>query len=95
MKRVDLQLEQDRKDKALPLLTYCHAGSGRTGVFIADRMIRDSIKEQLMKKPLSETTLNIPRIVFNMKLCREMIYKAPNQYQFLLGAAERYINELK
>lgn len=94
MERVNLKLQDDRSKKSGPLVVHCHAGSGRTGVLIAVRLIQDYIEEQrMLVENLSEIKINIPEIIYEMKLCRQMI-NSPDQYQFVLSWAKAYIENL-
>lgn len=92
--RVNLKLQAERLDTEGPLVVHCHAGSGRSGVLIAIRLIQDYIEEQRkLGKELSEIKINIPKMIYEMKLCREML-SSFNQYEFILSWTKTYIERL-
>lgn len=93
--KLNLKLEIDRSDESGPPVVHCHAGSGRTGVLIAILLIQDYIGEQIKKgSDLSEIKINIPQIIYKMKLCRKMI-NGLDQYQFVLSWTKAYIDNLR
>lgn len=78
-----LQLEV-KKGNLNPLASHCSAGSGRTGTFLLTQFIRDIIQEKIDSgEPINEMRLDIPELVFRMKICRKMLN---NEEQCLFGS---------
>lgn len=90
------QTERDRRHgKIGPVTSHCSAGCGRTGTFLAVHFIREFIQAELTNgKTLDQIRLNIPQLVFEMKLCRHLI-ESPTQYNAVLTWTERYVKSLQ
>lgn len=58
-----------------PVFAHCHAGSGRTGIFVACCFLMDHILAELKAgKSLHEIKVNVAKLVFEMRLCRTMMH---------------------
>ncbi len=73
-----------------PITVHCAAGKGRTGCFIAAHAIRKRVLKELStgKKP-SEVTVNIPKILVEMRHARKAIVSKASQLSTIYAGVLR------
>lgn len=79
-----------------PITAHCHAGSGRTGIFLAARFFQEYVEKMLqIVNSLEKIECNVPKLLAEMKLCRRLIDgKTSVQYRAVLTWAKNYIASL-
>jgi protein tyrosine phosphatase len=67
-------LADKREEHEGPVTSHCSAGRGRTGTYLGIRLIRDYIEQQLAKgTPIDKIEINIPKLILDMNLCRNVL----------------------
>ncbi|EGD80292.1 hypothetical protein PTSG_10548 [Salpingoeca rosetta] len=66
-----------------PLLVHCSAGVGRSGTFIAIDRIMRRLEVMPRHEPVTKETVDLNKIVHEMRTCRNLMVQTTEQYIFL------------
>lgn len=77
-----------------PLITHCSAGVGRTGTFIAALGLRKQLREELAKNREAKPTLNMARVMLELRLQRDQMIQSVSQIAAVETAIRRHYLEL-